>query len=234
MSKCYFVSDLHLFASRSNAHCHLDAIAHVASHAGTLVLGGDIFDFRWARIPTHKAVDRAAHWLAELTGHCPNCRIHFVLGNHDYHQLFIDRLTAAAPDWPNFAWHRFYLRHGASVFLHGDAANGEMTAQKLAESREGWLDAERRSPWLNTLYDMVVLARLHKPMPRLLFSKRLVVHRIFSYLEDIGQGPASGVRNVYFGHTHTRMSNYHYHGLRFHNGGAPIKGLKFRIIEAEY
>jgi len=83
------------------------------------------------------------------------------------------------------------------------------------------------------LYDVVVLTRLHKPVAQLVFSKRIVVRRILKYLESIGEGPSNGVRNVYFGHTHRRMSNYHYRGLAFHNGGAPIKGVEFRILEAK-
>ncbi len=76
------------------------------------------------------------------------------------------------------------------------------------------------------------MTRLHRSVPHLVYAKRIVVRRILKYLESVGQGPGNGVRNVYFGHTHRRMSNYRYRGLAFHNGGAPIKGMKFRIIEA--
>ena len=65
---------------------------------------------------------------------------------------------------------------------------------------------------------MVVLTRLHKPVPHLVYARRIVVRRIYQYLESIGQGPATGVRDVYFGHTHRRLSNYRYRGLIFHNG----------------
>lgn len=232
MTKCYFVSDLHLFANRSNAHRYLEEIARAASHAEVFVLGGDTFDFRWSRVPILKAVDRACHWLEELTASCPRCHFHFVLGNHDYHQAFIDRLVELDRRLSNLSWHRYYVRLGNSVFLHGDVANKEMDARMLAETREKWLDGRRRGPFASMLYDVVVMTRLHKPMPHLLFAKRIVVRRIFRYLESIGEGPGSGVRDVYFGHTHKKLSNYHYHGLRFHNGGAPIKGVKFRIIEA--
>jgi UDP-2,3-diacylglucosamine pyrophosphatase LpxH len=232
MNKCYFVSDLHLFANRSNAHRYLDEIAQAASHAETFVLGGDTFDFRWSRIPILRAVDRAARWLEELASACPRCHFHLVLGNHDYHQAFIDRLEVLESKLTNLSWHRYYVRLGSSIFLHGDVANKEMDARALAESREKWLDDRRRGPFASLLYDVVVLTRLHKPMPHLVFSKRIVVRRILKYLENINEGPNHGVRNVYFGHTHRKLANYHYHGLAFHNGGAPIKGIKFRIIEA--
>ncbi len=230
--KCFFVSDLHLFANRSNAHRYLEQIARTASHAEAFILGGDTFDFRWAQISHNRALDRAVQWLEELAAACPNCHFHLVLGNHDYHQEFIDRLVVLDQRIANLSWHRYYVRLGASVFLHGDVADRQMDAGMLVEARQEWLDHRRRGPFLSMLYDVVVLTRLHKPVPQLVFSKRVVVRRILKYLESIGEGPGNGVRNVYFGHTHRRMTNYRYHGLAFHNGGAPIKGVEFRIIEA--
>ncbi len=232
MAKCYFVSDLHLFANRSTAHRHLAQIAIVASQADVFVLGGDIFDFRWSSLPTGRAVGRAAEWLDALLASSPACQFHLVLGNHDYHQMFIDRLVRLERQAHNLAWHRYYIRLGHSIFLHGDVADRKMNAQTLAEAREEWLDGRQRGPFLSRLYDVVVLTRLHKPVPHLVYARRIVVRRIYQYLESIGQGPANGLREVYFGHTHKRLSNYRYRGLVFHNGGAPIKGLKFRILEA--
>jgi UDP-2,3-diacylglucosamine pyrophosphatase LpxH len=234
MSKCFFVADLHLFANRSDAHRHLEQIARTASRAEVFVLGGDIFDFRWSRVPVLKAVDRAVLWLEELAGSCPQCHFQLVLGNHDYHQAFIDRLIELERHVSNLSWHRYYVRLGSSVFLHGDVANKQMDAGKLEAAREEWLDRRRRGPLMSVLYDVVVLTRLHKPVPHLVFAKRIVVRRILKYLESIGEGPGNGVRNVYFGHTHRSLSNYRYRGLTFHNGGAPIKGSKFRIVEARY
>lgn len=233
MTKCFFVSDLHLLANRSNAHGYLEEMVRAAMRAEVFVLGGDTFDFRWSRMSILKAVDRASTWLEQLTAFCPACQFHLVLGNHDYHQAFIDRLVDLERRIANLHWHRYYVRLGNSVFLHGDVADREMDARSLAESRDKWLDEEQRGSFANMLYDAVVLTRLHKPMPHLIFSKRLVVRRILGYLESVGQGPGNGVRDVYFGHTHKKLAAYRYHGLTFHNGGAPIKGIKFRIIEAK-
>jgi UDP-2,3-diacylglucosamine hydrolase len=232
MVKCYFVSDLHLLANRSTAHRYLAQIAIAASQADVFVLGGDIFDFRWSALPTARAVSRAAAWLDALLASSPDCQFHLVLGNHDYHQMFIDRLGRLERQAHNLAWHRYYIRLGNSIFLHGDVADRKMNAETLAEAREEWLDSRRRGLFLSRLYDVVVLTRLHKPVPHLVYAKRIVVRRIYQYLESIGQGPSTGLRDVYFGHTHRRLSNYRYRGLVFHNGGAPIKGMKFRIVEA--
>ncbi len=234
MDKCFFVSDLHLFASRSKAWKYLDDVVLAARQADNFVLGGDIFDFRWARTKNNRqTVDRAVTWLTNLISPCPRCHFHFVLGNHDYHQALIDRLADIAGKLPNFTWYRYYVRLGNSVFLHGDVADRDNhTAESLAADRQEWLYSRRRGPFLSKLYDVVVLTRLHKPLPHLVYSKHIVAQRILSYLDEIGQGPQSGVSNVYFGHTHKHMTNYAYGGLVFHSCGAPIKGLRFRILEA--
>jgi UDP-2,3-diacylglucosamine pyrophosphatase LpxH len=234
MGKCFFISDLHLLANRSKAWKYLDDIIRSAKRAENFVLGGDIFDFRWARTKSHRqSVAKAITWLDDLVRPCPRCQFHFVLGNHDFNQAFINQLDDLAQELPNLSWNRYYLRLGNSMFLHGDVADREYhDAQSLSAAREEWLYTRRRGPFLSRLYDVVVLTRLHKPFPHLVYSKRIVARRILSYLEQIGQGPEAGVRNVYFGHTHKHMTNYVYGGLVFHSGGAPIKGLKFRILDA--
>ena len=149
MPKCFFVSDLHLFANRSNAHRYLEQIAQSASRAEAFVLGGDIFDFRWACIPTLRAVESAARWLDDLTSRCNKCRFHLVLGNHDYHQVLIDRLTRLEKQISNLSWHRYYVRLGNGVFLHGDVAERRMDARMLSEARQQWLDRRRRGRFLS-------------------------------------------------------------------------------------
>lgn len=228
----YFVSDLHLFANRSLAHAYLEEIEKTAARASLFILGGDIFDFRWARHrSTGHAVDAAVDWLAELAGDCPNCRFHFLLGNHDYHQAFIDRLDGLQARAPNLAWHRFYYRLNGNMFLHGDVADRVTTADSLAAARAKWLHHKQRGPLLSRLYDLVIVSQVHRPLPYVVYRRRTVARRILHYLRDIGQGPETGVRHVYFGHTHRELSHFGYGGLVFHNGGAPIKGTRFRIVE---
>jgi hypothetical protein len=129
------------------------------------------------------------------------------------------------------SWHRFYLRLGTSVFLHGDVADRPMTAQALVQSRSRWLHAKRRGRFHSRVYHLAVRAGLHRPVPFLAHRKRTVARRILRYLEHVGHGPHTGVRNIYFGHTHRRLSNYRYAGLAFHNGGGAIRGQRFRIVE---
>ncbi len=231
--RAYFVSDLHLFASRSMAHLWLEAIQRAARDARLFVLGGDIFDFRWAHHGSlGYAVEAAAVWLAELARACPDCRFEFLLGNHDYHQGFLDRLDGVQAEVTNFAWHRFYYRRNGAIFLHGDVADRFSTAESLAHRRARWLHHKQRGPLWRRLYDWAVAGQLHRPLPAVVYPRRTVARRILHYLRDIGQGPEAGVRHVYFGHTHRELSHYRYGGLEFHNGGAPIKGTRFRIVEA--
>lgn len=234
MSKHYFISDLHMFSRRSQSELHADDIWAAARDAQTFILGGDIFDFHWSTLDCHTTtIDAAIRWLEELVSAHPACEFHFVLGNHDYNRRFIDRLEQLVACQPNLACHHFYLRLGQSIFLHGDVADREMDQEMLVASRSRWLDDREYHALRHWLYDMVVHARLHKIAGSLAHPRRSVARKILCYLESIGEGPGTGLRHVYFGHTHTSMSNYEYSGLLFHNGGAPIKGLKFRIVEAE-
>jgi hypothetical protein len=231
---CYFVADLHLFANRSKGLRHFDEILRKASQAQHFVFGGDIFDFRWATMLTTKeAVEEAIRWLAELSRQCPQCQFHFLLGNHDDHHLFVERLAELEQAVPNLSWHRYYVRIGGSVFLHGDIAGRTMDAQMLADSRSRFGNRRKGGRVRDRLYDYAIRGRLHKPFPYLVYPRKIVAKRILAYLEDVQHGPANGVRNVYFGHTHRPLSDYQYGGLTFHNGGAPIKNRRFRILEAD-
>jgi UDP-2,3-diacylglucosamine hydrolase len=235
MAKCYFVSDLHLFANRSKADKYLGEMLAAASRAEYFVLGGDIFDFCWATTRSHShTVEKAVAWLRALVEPSRGCQFHYVMGNHDYHRQFVAELAELDAALPNFFWHRYYVRLGDNLFLHGDVADRKIrNARKLAAAREEWLNAPRRGPLMSRLYDVVVMTRLHKPVPHLVYSKRAVARRILKYLDEIGQGPAAGVTDVYFGHTHKHLKNYEFGGLTFHNGGVAIKGMKFRILEAQ-
>jgi len=233
MRKTYFVSDLHLFARRSQADRHLETIVHAASQAEHFVLGGDIFDFRWSQAQTvHHAVEDALNWLNSLAAECPQCQIHLLLGNHDFHQRFIDRLVDLENSISNLSWYPYYFRLGSSVFLHGDVADRVMSEEMLARARSRCLYHRQRGPLLSRLYDLVVATHLHRPVPYLRYRKRVVAKRILAYLEDIGQGPQDGVENVYFGHTHQSLIGYRYGGLIFHNSGAPMRGVRFQILDA--
>jgi UDP-2,3-diacylglucosamine hydrolase len=227
----YFVSDLHLFSRRSVAAQHSDVIHAAAGNAATFVLGGDIFDFRWTTMASiEQTVDAAIEWLQELIEPRPDCDFHFLLGNHDNNRMFVQRLAELSRETANLSWHPYYVRLGESLFLHGDVVDRKTSPDKLARARSRSRHHKKRGATANLLYDLAVGARLHQVAATVVHPKRKVAKRILVYCRHIGHDASSGLRNVYFGHTHVAMLNYQYGGLFFHNGGAPIKGLPFRIV----
>jgi UDP-2,3-diacylglucosamine pyrophosphatase LpxH len=233
MHRTFFVSDLHLCSRRSQAPRYEPAIHAAAARAGTFILGGDIFDFRWSTLPSaDETVRHAIRWLDDLVASHAHCDFHFIQGNHDCNRRFISALESYSAARPNLHVHPYILRQGSNVFLHGDAADHPaMCAGRLKKRRDHWSHDESRSQVRHVLYDLAVTARLHRLAGKVAHPRRRVVHRILGYLNRIQQGPASGVEHVYFGHTHDALENYRYRGLTFHNPGAPMAGLKFRIVE---
>jgi UDP-2,3-diacylglucosamine pyrophosphatase LpxH len=231
--KTHFVSDLHLFSRRSQGLLHSDAIQAAAARSGTFILGGDIFDFRWSTYGSSEATTRQAiRWLDELVASHRQCDFHFILGNHDCNGRFVRELAKYAADRPNLIVHPYVLRLGTSVFLHGDAADHPaMCEQRLTQRREHWSRDETRSEVRHALYDLAVSTHLHRLAGQVAHPRRRVVRRILNYLDRIHEGPERGAEHVYFGHTHDALAGYQYQGVTFHNPGAPILGLKFRIVE---
>ncbi|MDX1947017.1 MAG: hypothetical protein SFU86_16560 [Pirellulaceae bacterium] len=232
----YFVSDLHLFSRRSLAMSHETAIHAAANRARMFVLGGDIFDFRWSRHGSAEAtVQHALRWIDDLVAVHPRCDFHFVQGNHDCNRRFVAALESYARHRRNFAVHPYYLRLGRRIFLHGDAADlPRMNAHRLQLRREHWSrDEPPPGEMRHLLYDLAVKARLHRVVSRIAHPKRRVAHRILGYLQRVGHGPATGLADVYFGHTHEPLVNYRHRGVTFHNPGSPMPGVPFRIVEVE-
>ena len=204
-----------------------------AGNAQLFVLGGDIFDFRWTTLRTiDHTIDAAIEWLRSLVDSHRHCEFHFIQGNHDANRLFTDRLAELAESRVNLSWHRYYLRMGNTLFLHGDVADREMDQDELIRRRMREEIDRKKGRMANFMYDAAISARLHLLTATLANPRKAVARRLVTYLEHIGHGPSTGLRHVYFGHTHAAMSNFQYDGLLFHNGGAPIKGCEFRILEA--
>ncbi len=230
----FFVSDLHLFCRRSHAHLLAEDLYRAAAGARTFILGGDIFDFRWTTLASvAQTVEAAIEWLRRLVEPHPDCQFYFLQGNHDAHPRFTRALDEYSRSTPNLSWSPFFLRLGCSLFLHGDAAErGVVDHSSLTAYRARWCRDLKHGPMANTFYDAAVRANLHRAIAAAAHPTRRVVRRLAAYAERIGHGIASGLRHIYFGHTHTALSNFFDGGLVFHNGGAPIRGLNFRIVEA--
>ena len=228
----YFVSDLHIFCRRFDGQRVWNRLSEAAKQAATVVLGGDIFDFRWTTLPTiEHSAGEAISRLTSLVQANRQCEFHYLLGNHDHHQSFVPRLELLARVEPNLSCHPYYLRLGNSLFLHGDVATRTMGAEQLEKERRRWLGMRKQGPVANWAYDLTVRLSLHKLAYRVAYPRRAVARRILAYLERIEQGPDTGVTDVYFGHTHLALSDFEYNGVRFHNCGAPVRRCVFRILE---
>jgi hypothetical protein len=234
MNECYVISDLHMFSRRSRAADQMEQIRKTVSSATTLVLAGDIVDFKWSEIGEPKeTAEAASEWLEKLLQASTDCELHYLLGNHDHHPALIERLKGLAACHPRFHWQPFHLRLGNAVFLHGDAAIPRMNSERLKTYRERFGEHRRRGPVMNRLYDAVVAARIHVMGAQMLYPDRTVLRRLFKYLDEIECSPVQGVRNIYFGHTHRALADAEYGGLKFHNCGAPMPGLNFGIIRTD-
>ncbi len=228
----YFLSDLHVFSRRSKDKLYVRQLEAAASRAKRLILGGDIFDFRWSTLASFEdSLDAAEAWLRQLVGPRPDCEFHYILGNHDCHPHFVRRLEQLRRGWTNFYWHTEYLRINNDVFLHGDVLDGPATSSGLAERRARWGREMPRGRVQNSLYDAAVAVRAHKAVATFLHPHQRVARRLLKYLDHIGHGSDSGLQRVFFGHTHNAVEDFLYENIEFHNGGAPIPGLKFRVVE---
>ncbi len=238
-SKAHFVSDLHLLANRSSGPVVQRAIDAAIAQSHTFILGGDIFDFRWSAYRSHAAsIEQSMRYLEGLLSVNPECEFHYILGNHDALPGFTKRLEQLAESNPRLHWHPHLLRLGSSVFLHGDIIDSKIPLEadfhELLDARR--LRGEERSlphPLQHSLYDVAVQARIHRLVANIANSHRKVLTQVGDYLSWAKQDRSAGVKQVYFGHTHRPVDRLVYSGLEFHNPGAAIKGLPFRIVPVD-
>ncbi len=234
MSGCYVVSDLHLFSQRSLANKYLSHLRALITRARRVVFTGDIIDFRWSYYETHSETLRAARsWLDQCLDTNENCQFHYVLGNHDHHAAWADQLEQLAQQTNQFYWEPYHLRLGNALFVHGDAADPGMTSQRLSRSRNRFAKHRKPARWQHHAYDLTISSRLHVATAKAYYPDRVVVERLSRYLHSLTPELSEGIRNVYFGHTHRLLEGRCHKGVCFHNGGAPMPGMPFRILEAK-
>ena len=230
--KAVITSDLHLFTRRTSADEHLPELRERCRTADAVVLVGDIFDFRWSVYGSvTESVRHAIAWLAELCALNQGATVHYVIGNHDCVPEFTTSLEQLAARRGNFLWQAEWMRLGAAAFLHGDIGHPGLRTDGLSDYRRKFMQHRPRGAVMNGLYAGAVAARIHVLGARLLYPTQPVLRRIERYL--VAHDPAvASVREVYFGHTHRRLRGVEYGGRTYHNGGAPMPGMEFEILEA--
>ena len=232
MSTACFVSDLHLFARRSTAAAHHELLLEHARRCDRVILGGDIFDFRWSTLANRRATaDAAIGWLERLLDDLPTQEVHYLLGNHDHVQPMLDALPPLCRTQTRLQWHEYFLRLGETVFLHGDVADRPMNQHRIEQRRLRSLHhgRRRRGRISNAAYQAMLQTRVQHAVPRVVYPRRVAAGRILRYLETIGQ--RNGVREIFFGHTHRPVDGYELDGVTFHNAGAPIGDQPLCILQ---
>ena len=214
------ISDLHLFAGRSDGGKLFAGLKDQLDSADLLVLNGDTFDFRWSHFSTEEeSINAAIQWLKDLRKKFPKLEIHYVLGNHDCLARFRERL----PTSPNFYLHEFHLQLGSCLFLHGDCSNWGMTPEKLKKYRQAWSHDSPKGGLSKKIYQLVDTIGLSRLFHHLYFREAATVARVERFLGDFLQG----VTRCYFGHTHVPFSNHRRNGVAFFNTGSGIRGMGF-------
>jgi UDP-2,3-diacylglucosamine hydrolase len=227
------VSDLHILARRTAVEKHMPSIRQAAGEADLFVLNGDIFDFRWSvRVGMHASIAAAEEWIHNLATDFPSCRFVYVLGNHDHIPLYMAMLERLSGSLGNLAWEEYIYRLGPKVFAHGDAFHGSGRSPELLRVRRA-REHRQRGVVLNAMYDAFVGSGLHRAIPHLI-PKRLFVRRVSRYLHAaLGEG-CDDVRDVYLGHLHKAFRDLEFGGMRFHNTGAAIDGVRLHILPFEF
>ena len=232
MKKVSCVSDLHLFCRRSNAQDYFEQIDQSIQQSDIFIFNGDTFDFRWSIYNSvEETVEAAIDWLRAIVSKHPHCQFYFILGNHDTVVQFVDALKQLESELDNLEMQEYFVRLGTSLFLHGDVANRKMTAQDLENYRTSWQHEEQRGETRNRMYDWAFKMGVHKAVAKTAFPTIRTLNRIQHYLNDIDHGEGSDITHVYFGHTHIVIDNVEHNGQVFYNGGAPMSGLNFNVLQ---
>ena len=224
----YVISDLHLFTPWSAANGYMRTISAAADRADFFVLNGDIFDFRWSSLRNANATLRAAsRWLRTFAERHPARRIIYIMGNHDGLRPFARRLDALAEDVPNLTWNPSHVRIGTALFTHGDLFMRQNGGGPFERQLKPGIRQRRRA--LRRCYRLLHAMRVHRWHAPVVRSGRCA-RRFFRSIEQHGNAEADGITDVYFGHTHTRFTDYAHGGIRFHNTGSMIGGLPWHLL----
>ncbi len=230
------LSDLHLFAGRSDGHALFDSVRSEIGEVDVLVLNGDTFDFRWSHFSDErKSIDEALLWLNELIVSLrSDQRVHFLHGNHDCLDAFSDELNELEKFEEKLIVDERMLTLGENLFLHGDGANWNMDRVALDRFREKWSRDQPRGKVAARSYEAVDALGISKAFHRIYFPAGKTIQRIAFHLDDVKPDWRSETESVYFGHTHCPFENIGHEGVRFFNTGSAIRGMGFAPQRFEF
>ncbi|MCC6509530.1 MAG: metallophosphoesterase family protein, partial [Pirellulaceae bacterium] len=233
MATACFVSDLHLLSPRSLAGRWMPAIDAACSDSRLIVLGGDIFDFRWATLGGHLATLAAVRsWLLELLVRHPQSQIVYILGNHDSHPDLQQLLDDLASSYPQLLWRAESYQVADCLFCHGDILDAGSQA-KLKPYRAKFQHERQASRTAHGLYNAAVAMRLHRTIPQLFHRPRATCTRLCELLAINALATEPPVRRVFFGHTHVPVYELPIGQIHYYNPGAALRHMNFAPITFE-
>lgn len=226
-----FISDLHLFSSRSNAEQHRQLIAASIEASDLCVWGGDLFDFRWSRLGNEgKSVDQAIQWLEDWYRQFPTKQFVYLDGNHDAHLVFSRQLAQWSSERERFRCGLDCLRVGQTLMLHGDVIEGRGCPDRFSRYRQKWQEKPVAGAYANRIYDAAVAARAHRAAAAATHRHRNTCLRLLHWMHTQPSDATAGVQQIVFGHTHRRIDALRVDGIQFFNGGAAIQHVPFKPV----
>ncbi len=229
--KGVFVSDLHVFSGRSVGETLPSELPLAYPDANLLILGGDIFDFKWSALGEKGTLVAAEKWLLTLLEQWQG-KVMFLAGNHDCLPRFFDVMGNVAHRCDRFTWHDHQVQIGDALFLHGDLLDAGHHVSMLADYRYKFHPTTTQSTLSRKAYSAIVAMRLHRMAPKMRHRQVQTCQKLYNFLPQLVEKP-SLIRRVYYGHTHVSVVGREFQGVRFYNPGAALRHLAFKPIQFE-
>ncbi len=227
--KGIFVSDLHVFSGRSKGESLPSELQMAFPDANLLVLGGDIFDFKWSSLGEAGTLLAAEKWLLALLDQWRG-EVVFLAGNHDCLPKFFGVLNQISHRCARLTWHRHHLHLGDAVFLHGDVLDAGHDLSKLDSYRDQFHPKSNQSAFSRGAYSAIVAMRIHRMAPKFRHRELQTCQRLLLLLPQLVKTP-SRIRRVFFGHTHVAVAGREINGVKFYNPGAAIRHIAFKPVQ---
>jgi UDP-2,3-diacylglucosamine pyrophosphatase LpxH len=220
----YVVSDLHVFSVVSTYERLAPTLYDGIRNASVLVLNGDTFDFKRSKYSSSKeTAHHAAQWVEDLCVQFPHKQVHYVLGNHDCHYLFVEALHRLEAQHENLRVSEDILVINNSLFMHGDAIDLPSDSIDLTARRLRYAQVEP-SASSKMCAQVVTRTRLNL-VDHLRHTRSDLARSLLRYLGKRHAKSLASTKQVYFGHTHIPFHAFEYEGKLFYNTGSMVRGL---------
>lgn len=234
MPKALFVSDLHLFSRRSIGQKHWNECLPVIEQVEHVVLGGDLFDYRWSQLgDLHATLPAVREWLRNCLVAYPQKSWHYILGNHDCHPEHQNLLRELGDTHQNLQWYEEQLTLASCLFLHGDLLDASVHPDGLEVYRRHFHEVRPRSELASRTYDWLVGCRVHTVVARLRHRSKRTCRQLIRRIRSKSNGLGAQTQSIVFGHTHVPIHGLLVDGYRFYNPGSGIRNTPFRPIVLE-